>query len=157
MPRASTRSTLTAKASHGAKGTTALKSTLSKPRAPSDFHLTTPRAILRIVPVTLSDEDVQKLVRGSKHGAGFYAAVIGTILTVLASAAAVGKWVFTAPTAEDYKSLSDKTTAVTQDHAVLKANVDGLRQDVSSIKNGQERFEDNINVKIDRLLDRSRR
>jgi hypothetical protein len=109
------------------------------------------------VPVTLSDEDVQRLVRGSRHGVGFYAAIIGTIITVLASAAAVGKWVFTAPTADDYKDLKNQTTAVTQDHAVLKANVGGLRDDVSSIKNSQQRFEDNINVKIDRLLDQRRR
>jgi vacuolar-type H+-ATPase subunit D/Vma8 len=78
------------------------------------------------------------------------------VIAVATSAAAVGKWVFTAPTREDYVEVKRDTESVKTDHAVLKAKVDGLRDDVSDMKNGQKAFQTEIKADISRLLDRRR-
>lgn len=61
-------------------------------------------------------------------------AIGGLLLGLLGSAAALGKWVFTAPTAEDYKGHDTRIKAVEMDHEILKAKVDGMRNDLGDVK-----------------------
>lgn len=58
----------------------------------------------------------------------------GFLIALLTGAAALGKWVFTAPTKDDYTTLENRTKTVELDHAVLKAGVEGMRSDLADVK-----------------------
>ncbi len=94
----------------------------------------------------MTDDEIKLYLR-PRHN---WVAIGGFVVAMLGSAAALGKWIFQAPTREDYSGLENRTKGVELDHAVLKATVDGLRSDVAKQDNHLEL----INVKIDKLLDR---
>lgn len=85
-----------------------------------------------------------------------WVAIIGAIIGVLGAAAGVGKWIFTAPTEASYKDHESRLKSVELDGAVFKSNVEGLRKDVSENKQETKDGLRDINVKVDRLLDRHR-
>ncbi len=63
-----------------------------------------------------------------------WVAIGGFALALLGSAAALARWAFTAPTRDDYELLRNTVTNVSQDHAVLKAGVEGMRNDLADVK-----------------------
>jgi hypothetical protein len=80
----------------------------------------------------MTDDELRQYLK-PKHPP--WLAIAGFVITLLGAAAALGKWVFTAPTKEDYSGLEMRTKTVEMDHAVLKANVDGMRNDLADVKN----------------------
>lgn len=100
----------------------------------------------------MTDDELRSYLKPKHNWLG----VIGAVIGVLGAAAGIGKWVFTAPTAENYEKVSSKVEAVVIDHVILKANVDGLRNDVADVRNVQRAELDKINVKLDKVLDRRR-
>ncbi len=96
----------------------------------------------------LTEDEIRLLVRGKRHGFGFYAAIVTLVVTVIGSLAAVGKWVFTTPTQVDYQAHEARLKTVELDHAVLKANFDGLRNDVSGEVKAHEEFRRDYRVDI---------
>jgi hypothetical protein len=78
----------------------------------------------------VTDDELRQYLK-PRHN---WLAVAAFVLTLLGSAAALGKWVFTAPTKDDYSSLENRTKAVELDHAVLKAGVEGMRSDLADVK-----------------------
>ena len=97
----------------------------------------------------MTDEELRQYLKPHRPP---WLAIGGFVLTLLAASAGAAKWLFTAPTQADYQAHDVRLKGVEQDHAVLKANVDGLRVDVAK----QEAHFDKIEVKLDRLLDRRR-
>jgi hypothetical protein len=95
----------------------------------------------------MNDDELRRYLK-PRHSGWIEVAAFG--LALLGSAAALAKWVFTAPTQEDYRGHDQRLKAVELDHAVLKATVDGLRVDVSK----QDSHLEVIGVKIDKLLER---
>ncbi len=96
----------------------------------------------------MTDDEVRQYL----HPRTNWLAVGGFVLAVLGAAAGLGKWVFTAPTKDDYQGLDVRTKAIEVDHAILKANVEGLRNDVTR----QDVHLDSIDQKLDKLLERRR-
>lgn len=78
----------------------------------------------------LSASEIRQLLK-PKHN---WFAIIGTIVAVLTAAAALARWAFTAPTQTDFQSHDSRIRTVETDHAVLKANVDGMRNDFGDLK-----------------------
>ncbi len=78
----------------------------------------------------MTDDEIRQHLKPHTN----WLAVGGFAITLLGAAAAMGKWVFTAPTREDYESVRNKVTNVEQDHAVLKAGVEGMRSDLADVK-----------------------
>lgn len=78
----------------------------------------------------LTDEELRAYLK-PRHN---WIAIGGFTLALLASAAALARWAFTAPTRDDYSGIDLRTKAIEVDHAVLKANVDGMRNDLGDVK-----------------------
>lgn len=88
----------------------------------------------------MTDDEVKKYLKPHTN----WLALGGFLLAALGAAAALGKWVFTAPTKEDYTGLEVRTKTVELDHAVLKANVDGMRSDLSEVKSATKEINSQI-------------
>jgi hypothetical protein len=78
----------------------------------------------------VTDDEIKKFLRPQPN----WLAVGGFAVALLTGAAALGRWVWTAPTQEDYRGLDSRTKSVELDHAVLKATFEGVRVDVSELK-----------------------
>lgn len=78
----------------------------------------------------MTDDEIKLYLR-PRHN---WVAICAFALALLGSAAAAARWAFTAPTREDYDGLSNRTRTVETDHAVLKAGVEGMRNDLADVK-----------------------
>ena len=78
----------------------------------------------------MTDDELRAYLK-PKHN---WVAIGGFVVAVLGAATGLARWAFTAPSREDYSSLEIRTKAVEMDHAVLKANVDGMRNDLGDLK-----------------------
>ena len=82
-------------------------------------------------PLPMTDDELKAYLR-PKHPP--WLAIGGFLVALLTGAAGAAKWIYSAPTQEDYRDLGNRTKAVELDHAVLKANVDGMRSDLMDVK-----------------------
>ena len=97
----------------------------------------------------MTDDEIKKYLRPRPS----ILAVGSFLVPLLVAAAALGRWAFTAPTQEDYRGLETRTKTVELDHAVLKANVDGMRGDLTDVKT----LTKDINAQLTQLrIDRRR-
>jgi hypothetical protein len=96
----------------------------------------------------LTDEELRQYLKPKTN----WREIVLFVIALAGGAAALGKWVFTAPTQADYQGHDVRLKSVEQDHAVLRATVDGLRMDVAK----QDAHFDKIEIKLDKLIDRRR-
>lgn len=101
----------------------------------------------------LTPEQLKEYLK-PKHS---WLSIIGTVLAMLTAGAALAKFAFTAPTQSDYQNHELRIRAQEIDSAVFKSQVGGLRDDVSGMKQDDKEFRQDVNVKLDKLIQHSRR
>ncbi len=80
----------------------------------------------------MTDDEIRLYLKPQHHTN--WLAVGGFSIALLGSAAGLARWAFTAPTRDEYEMVRSKVTSVEQDHAVLKAGVEGMRSDMADVK-----------------------